>query len=83
MNSITGIDHIGIRVAKLSTARKFYENLGFIFIEGPTWPEPIAIMKHPCGVVINFILNAASSPEKNILMDIPERHVGYTHVALI
>ncbi len=82
MKNIIGIDHIGIRVAELSTARKFYENLGFIFIGGPTGPEPVAIMKHPCGMVINFILNAVNSPEKNILMDMPERHAGYTHVAL-
>ena len=82
MNNIIGIDHIGIRVYDLSIARKFYENIGFIFIEGPTGPEPVAIMKHPCGIVINFILNAEESPEKNILMDIPERHAGYNHIAL-
>jgi len=82
MNSITGIDHIGIRVSELSAARTFYEKLGFVFIEGPTGPEPVAIMEHPGGVVVNFILNAECSPDKNILMDIPERHAGYTHVAL-
>ncbi len=82
MNNIIGIDHIGIRVSNFSVARKFYEDLGFIFIVGPTGPEPVAILKHPSGVVINFILNADKSPEKNILMDIPERHAGYTHVAL-
>jgi len=82
MENITGIDHVGIRVSNLESARKFYETLGFIFIEGPIGPEPIAIMKHPCGAVINFILNAERSPEKNILMDITERHTGYTHIAL-
>ncbi len=82
MNEITGVDHIGIRVSDLATARQFYENLGFVFIEGPVGPEPVAIMKHPCGVVINFILNADRTPDSNILMDIPEKHAGYTHVAL-
>lgn len=82
MKNITAIDHIGIRVSALSTARKFYEDLGFIFIEGPMGPEPVSIMRHPSGIVINFILNAASSPKENILMDIPERHAGYTHIAL-
>lgn len=82
MSEITGIDHIGIRVSDLSTARQFYENLGFIFIEGPTGPEPVAIMKHPCGIVVNFILNADRSPENNILMDVTEKHAGYTHIAL-
>ena len=82
MNEITGIDHIGIRVSDLATARAFYEQLGFVFIEGPNGPEPVAVIKHPCGVVVNFILNASKSPEDNILMDIPQRHTGYTHVAL-
>lgn len=82
MNEITGIDHIGIRVANLSAAQTFYEKLGFVFIAGPIGPEPVAILRHPSGVVINFILNADESPQDNILMDIPQRHAGYTHVAL-
>lgn len=82
MNEITGIDHVGIRVFDLATARTFYEKLGFVFIEGPLGPEPVAVMRHPCGVVINFILNAAEIPVKNILMDFPEKHAGYTHIAL-
>jgi len=82
MNEITGIDHIGIRVSDLKTARDFYEKLGFVFVTGPIGPEPVAIIRHPSGVVINFILNAAQSPANNILMDIPEKHAGYTHIAL-
>ena len=45
-------------------------------------PEPVAIMEHPSGVNINFILNADSGLTENILIDIPERHPGYTHMAL-
>lgn len=82
MKEITGINHIGIRVANLATSRKFYEQLGFEFIAGPIGPEPVAIMEHPSGVNVNFILNADSDISSNILMDVPERHPGYTHVAL-
>ena len=82
MKEITGINHVGIRVTDLENARKFYEQLGFVFIVGPIGPEPVAIMEHPSGVNINFILNADSGITENILMDIPERHPGYTHIAL-
>ncbi|MBL1277075.1 MAG: VOC family protein [Ectothiorhodospiraceae bacterium] len=82
MKEITGINHIGIRVSHLETARKFYEHLGFVFIIGPLGPEPVAIMRHPSGVEINFILNADSGISDNILMDVPEHHPGYTHMAL-
>ena len=82
MKEIAGINHVGIRVADLARARVFYENLGFEFLVGPVGPEPIAIMEHPSGVNINFILNADSGVKENILMDIPEKHPGYTHIAL-
>jgi lactoylglutathione lyase len=82
MKEISGINHIGIRVTSLETARKFYEDLGFVFLAGPMGPEPVAIMEHPSGVNINFILNADSGIADNILMDVPERHPGYTHMAL-
>ena len=82
MKEISGINHVGIRVNNLEQARKFYEQLGFVFFAGPIGPEPVAIMEHPCGVNINFILNADSGIANNILMDVPERHPGYTHMAL-
>ena len=82
MKEITGINHVGIRVTDLDRARDFYEKLEFVFIVGPIGPEPVAIMEHPSGVNINFILNADSGISENILMDIPERHPGYTHMAL-
>ena len=82
MKQISGIHHVGIRVANLEAARKFYEQLGFVFIAGPLGPEPVAIMEHPSGVNINFILNAAPGLTQNILMDVPEKHPGYTHIAL-
>ena len=82
MKEITGINHIGLRVKDLDVTRAFYEKLGFLFLVGPVGPEPVAIMEHPSGVNINFILNANTSTTENILMDIPEKHRGYTHVAL-
>lgn len=82
MKEIIGINHIGIRVTSLESARTFYEQLGFEFIAGPIGPEPVAIMIHPSGVNINLILNANSGIKNNILMDIPEKHPGYTHIAL-
>lgn len=82
MKEIKGINHVGIRVTNLDSAREFYESLGFNFIIGPVGPEPIAVMEHPSGVNLNFILNADSAISNNILMDIPQRHPGYTHIAL-
>ena len=73
---------VGIRVTDLKKARQFYEQLGFDFVTGPIGPEPVAIMTQPSGVTINFILNADSGITENILMDVPERHPRYTHMAL-
>jgi len=82
MKEITGINHVGIRVKELGQARNFYEQLGFVFIVGPVGPEPVAIMEHPSGVNINFILNASETSNVNILMDVEEKYPGYTHIAL-
>lgn len=46
-------------------------------------PEPVAIVEHPSGVNINFILNASENASSaNILMDEKEKHTGFTHIAL-
>jgi len=83
MKQITGINHVGLRVRSLETARAFYELLGFEFITGPIGPEPVAVMLHPSGVNINFILNTTSDASpSNVLMDLPEKHTGFTHIAL-
>ena len=83
MRQITGINHVGLRVRDLETSRAFYEKLGFEFIVGPIGPEPVAVMLHPSGVNINFILNASGGASKeNLLMDVPEKHTGFTHIAL-
>ena len=83
MKEITRINHVGIRVRDLAVTREFYERLGFEFLVGPVGPEPVAIMEHPSGVNINFILNASpDASSANLLMDVPEKHTGYTHMAM-
>ena len=82
MKEITRINHVGLRVKSLDISRAFYEQLGFVFIIGPVGPEPVAIMEHPSGVNINFILNGSPQSTNNKLMDEPEKYTGYTHIAL-
>jgi len=79
---IVGIAHVGIRVHNLARSQAFYELLGFHYVLGPVGPEPVAILKHPAGVEINLILNAPKEHTDNVLMDVEEKHAGYTHVAL-
>ena len=80
---VTGWAHAGVRVHDLQASRSFYELLGFELILGPVGPEPVAILKHPAGVEINLVLNAAPTSTTNVLMDVPEKHPGYTHISLL
>ena len=83
MDQISRINHVGLRVRSLERTRPYYEKLGFKFIAGPIGPEPVAIMEHPAGININFILNASNdASQSNVLMDIPEKHTGFTHISL-
>jgi lactoylglutathione lyase len=83
LKEITQINHVGLRVRDLDVSRIFYEKLGFEFIVGPIGPEPVAVVEHPSGVNINFILNASEdAAPKNILMDATKKHTGFTHIAL-
>jgi len=81
---IHGLEHIGIRVHDLDRSRRFYEGvLGFEFIAGPLGPEPVALLKHPAGLTLNLILNADAAEMANLLMDVPQKSPGYTHMALV
>ena len=80
---ILGLAHIGIRVHDLERSVRFYELLGFTKTAGPIGPEPVAILDHPSGVEVNLVLNAPNAGEPNILMDVPEKHPGITHFALL
>lgn len=82
MKEIIRINHLGLRVKDFNISRVFYEKLGFVFIAGPVGPEPVAIMEHPSGININFILNANLECKENILMGDSVKYTGYTHVAL-
>lgn len=81
--AIAGLAHIGIRVHDLERSLRFYELLGFAKTAGPLGPEPVAILDHPCGLEVNLILNAPNAHTSNILMDVPEKHPGVTHFALL
>jgi len=80
--SIVGLAHIGIRVHDLDRSLAFYSLLGFVKTAGPLGPEPVAILHHPSGTELNLVLNAAKPSEPNVLMDVPEKHAGFTHIAL-
>ena len=80
---ITGFAHVGIRVHELERSVRFYERLGFKKTVGPIGPEPGAILEHPSGLELNLVLNAPAATAPNILMDVPEKHAGVTHIALL
>ncbi|HVJ14127.1 MAG TPA: VOC family protein [Polyangiaceae bacterium] len=81
MISVKAIDHVGIRVADPERAIAFYAKLGFELV----WrggPEPVAILKNTAGVELNLILNGVPHESRNVLMDVPTKWPGYTHMAL-
>lgn len=80
---IHGLAHVGIRVHDLERSVRFYALLGFTKTIGPIGSEPVAILEHPSGVEINLVLNAPKASEPNVLMDVPEKHAGITHLALL
>jgi len=82
MVTIDGVAHIGIRVVDAARSEAFYGLLGFKAL----WrggPDNVVILKNANDVEINLIVNAVAPPGgNNVLMDIPDKHPGYTHVAL-
>ncbi len=81
--TVTGLAHVGIRVHDLARSLAFYELLGFTKTAGPIGPEPVAILDHPSGLELNLVLNAPSAEAPNVLMDVPDKHPGITHIALV
>jgi lactoylglutathione lyase len=76
---LTGVNHIGIRVRELARSLEFYAHLGFTQI----WysePEHVLGLRNPTGIELNLIVNAAADGP-NVLMDVPQKHAGYTHVS--
>lgn len=83
MLNIRKIDHIGIRVREKARSIAFYEMLGFNLIAdiGFEKGHPI-MMEHPSGVVLNLLGPGTDANDQNVLMDVDEKHAGYTHMAL-
>ena len=79
---VTAWGHVGIRIHDLDRSRAFYEMLGFEFVVGPVGPEPVAILRHPCGIEVNLIINAPEADTPNVLMDVPVKKPGITHLAI-
>jgi lactoylglutathione lyase len=81
--AIQQVDHIGIRVRDLDRAMAFYGALGFKLHVKVTY-DAVAIIRNDANVEINLIINAnAGDPAQNVLMDVPEKYAGFTHVALL
>lgn len=82
MIEIEKVDHYGVRIAELDRAMEFYKILGFEFHFEAT-NDAVVIVKNKHDVEINFVINSNNNNEdKNILMDVPDKHPGYTHIAL-
>jgi len=78
--TVEKVDHIGIRVRDFERAMAFYRILGFEPRHRVEFDD-VAIITNDRDIEINLILNAKSD-EPNILMDVADKHAGYTHVAL-
>lgn len=78
---VTAFDHIGVRVRDRARSVAFYDSLGFgVVLEDAG--SPVVILRNAAGVEINLVVNAGSGAGVNVLMDVPEKHPGITHMAL-
>ena len=81
MIAIEKVDHLGIRITDRSRALAFYATLGFR-IEHEVDFDAVIIVKNAENVELNLIVNGVDKTGgKNILMDVPDKHPGLTHVA--
>lgn len=83
MLDIKKLDHVGIRVSDRDRSIGFYKQLGFALLADAGFEKghPV-IMRHPSGVVLNLLGPSNVAEGVNILMDVTEKHPGYTHMAL-
>lgn len=81
MIDIQTVDHIGIRVADLERAMDFYALFGFVAVHRAK-NDAVVVIRNRHDVEINLVYNANNdSGGRNILMDVPDKYPGYTHVA--
>lgn len=81
MITIEKVDHLGIRITDRSRALAFYATLGFR-IEHEVEFDAVIIIKNAENVELNLIVNGVDKTGgRNILMDVPDKHPGLTHVA--
>jgi lactoylglutathione lyase len=81
MIAIEKVDHLGIRITDRTRALAFYATLGFR-IEHEVEFDAVIIIKNAASVELNLIVNGVDNTGgRNILMDVPDRHPGLTHVA--
>jgi lactoylglutathione lyase len=78
---VARVDHVGVRVRDLDRALAFYRILGFE-LHARAANDAVAIVKNAHDVELNLVYNAnADAGAKNILMDVPDKYPGYTHLA--
>jgi lactoylglutathione lyase len=81
MIAIEQFDHLGIRVTDKARALAFYARFGFELVHESDF-DAVVVIKNSAGVELNLIINGIDRTNgKNILMDVPEKHPGFTHVA--
>jgi lactoylglutathione lyase len=83
MLNIEAVNHVGIRIGDKTRSIVFYEGLGFKLIQDVGFDQgrPVVLI-HPGGVTLNLLGPSDSLDSGNVLMDVPEKHSGITHVAL-
>jgi catechol 2,3-dioxygenase-like lactoylglutathione lyase family enzyme len=81
MMEFRSVDHIGVRVADLDRALAFYGLFGFE-VEHRAQNDAVVVVRNRQGVELNLVYNANNANGgRNILMDMPDKYPGYTHVA--
>ena len=82
MIEVTNVDHLGIRVTDERDSIAFYEKLGFKVARRASG-DTETILGNAHGVELNLVYNGVNLTDgKNILIDVPEKYPGYTHMAL-
>jgi catechol 2,3-dioxygenase-like lactoylglutathione lyase family enzyme len=84
MFQIQSFDHVGVRVTSRERSSAFYAKLGFRPEPNEDSPQYSALgLINDAGVRINLVYNGKPHPDRNVLMDFPEKWPGYTHFAVL